>query len=398
MARLTYVRRVSRFSTSKQGQEHCSGYLIHSLDNERRIVVRLQWKGRVTLQKMEPTTRRERAARKKRAQLVRKKREQLARQWLTTANIERDDSDDELGEEDLPWEWIYDVDDDESQGRILDDEEIQTPTRRRGPRKKRIVGARTGPFECRLGQTVLLKSPEEGKDWAGIICEFLEEEDEDEDEMVKSANIMWFVSPQEFMSTKHKKRTDALPNEQYITKDFNVNPLSAINGKARVMSKDAFYTRYPDGIPPKAAAERAEFNKCIICRRGVNQLQGKYTEEFVWEDIHSEGMQGVLELIDRIRSELKTSKKRKQVDVDVSSLCTCRVISILMPCSTSMSRMKGLLRPLRRKGKRPSRLRVLLSRNAVKIYCLLLPIRGMHGILMSFILSRSNMDATQDYG
>lgn len=252
----------------------------------------------------------------------RAKRTQRARQWLTTANIHRDDSDDELGAEDLPWEWIYDVEADESQGVILDDEESQTPSRRRGSRKKKIVGARTGPFECRLGQCVLLKSPEAGKDWAGIICEFLEEEDEEEEEMVKSVNIMWFVSPQEFMSTRHKRRTDALPNEQYITKDFNVNPLSSVNGKARVMSMDAFYARYPGGVPSKGGKERAEFNKCIVCRRGVNQLQGKYTEEFNWEDIHSEGMQGVLGLIDRIRSELKQSKKRKQVDNDVSSLPT----------------------------------------------------------------------------
>lgn len=243
-------------------------------------------------------------------------RTQRARQWLTTANIYRDDSDDELGVEDHPWEWIYDAD--ESLENILDDGVDQTPSRTRRNRKKMIIGARMGQFECRLGQAVLLKSPEAGKDWAGIICEFLEEEDEEEDEMVKSANIMWFVSPQEFMSTRHKRRMDALPNEQYITKDFNVNPLSSINGRARVMSKETFFARYPDGTPPKGAKERAEYNKCIVCRRGVNQLQGRYTEEFVWEDIHKEGMKGVLELIDRIRSELKQSRKRKQVDEDVS--------------------------------------------------------------------------------
>lgn len=314
------------------------------------------------------------------------RRTQLARQWLTTANISRDDSDDELGDEDLPWEWIYDIDTEsksvsERQGSTLDDEASQTPSRRRAARKKRIIGARMGTFECKLGQPVLLKSPEAGKDWAGIICEFLEEEDEDEEEgeMVKSANIMWFVSPQEFMSTRHKKRADVLPNEQYITKDFNVNPLSSINGRARVMSKEAFFDRYPGGAPPKAAKEKAEYNKCIVCRRGVNQLQGKYTEEFIWEEIHREGMQGVLELIDRIRSELKLSKKRKQVDHEVCLLLRIIVKEIvLIPCSMSMSRKRAVLQPLQRKGRRQSRLREPLSRSDVKTYCRLLLTRGMH--------------------
>ncbi|KAK2761556.1 Origin recognition complex, subunit 1 [Arachnomyces sp. PD_36] len=252
------------------------------------------------------------------------KRSQQARQWLTTAHISRDDSDDELGVEDLPWEWIYETDDGngtgEGQGNAPGDEASETPSRtRRNSRKGRIIGARMGSFECKIGQAVLLKSPEAGKDWAGIICEFLEEEDEEE-EMVKSANIMWFVSPQEFASTRRKQRADALPNEQYITKDFNVNPLSSVNGRACVMSKDAFYNRYPDGAAPRGLKEKAEYNKCIVCRRGVNQLQGKYTEEFIWEDIHKESMQGVLQLIDRIKSELKLPTKRKQVDTDYTDV------------------------------------------------------------------------------
>ncbi|OJD14844.1 hypothetical protein AJ78_04848 [Emergomyces pasteurianus Ep9510] len=256
--------------------------------------------------------------------------EERAKQWLTRGGIFREDSDDELGYEDHPWEWIYEDDQTSTKGSALNesDDEIDcvTPTKRKASQRARrnapprkIIGAKMGSFECRLGQPVLLKSPEPGKDWAGIICEFVEEKDDDEDEdgtadLVKSANIMWFASPDEFLGTKNKKREDALHNEQYITMDFNVNPLTSIDGKATVLSKAAFEQRYPKGLPPKGKAALAEYNKCIICRRGVNQLQGKYTEEFVWEDIFDGTEQGLFELIDFIKAGLKRSRKRKAVD------------------------------------------------------------------------------------
>ncbi|KAL2372221.1 origin recognition complex subunit 1 [Blastomyces gilchristii SLH14081] len=257
--------------------------------------------------------------------------EERAKQWLTKGGIYREDSDDELGYEDHPWEWIYETDPPSTEDSRLngsgDELDCVTPTKRktsqRSRRKaltKKIIGARTGSFECRLGQAVLLNSPEPGKDWAGIICEFLEEDDDDDEdedgsgELVKSANIMWFASPDEFLSTKNKKREDALPNEQYITMDFNVNPLTSMNGKATVLSKAAFEKRYPNGVPPKGKAELAEYNKCIICRRGVNQLQGKYTEEFIWEEVFDGTEQGMFELIDFIKAGLKRSRKRQVID------------------------------------------------------------------------------------
>lgn len=261
----------------------------------------------------------------------RRNAQERARQWLTKGGMVRDDSDDELGYEDHPWEWIYEDetekdDKKESEDPIPEDAE-KTPTRRRSSRPsakrpRKIVGARMGSFECRLGQVVLLKSPEAGKDWAGIIVEFLEEEDEEnEGEVIKSANIMWFASPDEFLSTKNKKRADALPNEQYLTADFNVNPLTSINGKANVMSKDVFYAKYPNGTPPSGKAALAEYNKCIICRRGVNQLQGRYTDEFIWEDVYKEDGEAIFELIDMIKTGLKAAKKRRAVeDEDVSTI------------------------------------------------------------------------------
>ncbi|KKK13591.1 putative origin recognition complex subunit Orc1 [Aspergillus rambellii] len=247
-----------------------------------------------------------------------------AQQWMTKGGLIRDDSDDELGHEDHPWEWVYDTElEDTSKPGTVGEAPEDTPksSRRRSSRptsraRKNIIGARMGSFECKLGQVVLLKSPEPGKDWVGIITEFVEEEkDGDEDEgVLKSANIMWFASPDEFMSTRNKRRADALPNEQYLTADFNVNPLTSISGKARVMSKDAFFAQYPNGAPPKTKEALAEYNKCIVCRRGVNQLQGRYTEEFIWEDVYREDR--MFDLIDMIKDQLKAAKKRKQIDTD----------------------------------------------------------------------------------
>lgn len=246
-----------------------------------------------------------------------------AQMWMTKGGLVRDDSDDELGDEDHPWEWIYDTNDNDKNGDegTQNTEDVTRSGRRRSSRpnpkrRQRIIGARMGPFECKLGQVVLLKSPEPGKDWVGIITEFVEEDDDEaEDEKIKSANIIWFASPDEFMSTRNKRRADALPNEQYLTADFNTNPLTSINGKAMVMSKIAFYARYPNGVPPKDKDELAEYNKCIVCRRGVNQVQGRYTDEFVWEEVYSEDK--IFDLITMIKDGLKSAKKRKTVDNDV---------------------------------------------------------------------------------
>ena len=149
----------------------------------------------------------------------------------------------------------------------------------------------------------------------------MEEEDEAEGETIKSANIMWFASPDEFMSTRNKRRADALPNEQYLTADFNVNPITSINGKATVMSKDVFFAKYPNGAPPKGKEQLSDYNKCIVCRRGVNQLQGRYTEEFVWEDVYREDR--IFDLIAMIKDGLKKAKKRKHGDDDVRSNRLC---------------------------------------------------------------------------
>lgn len=114
--------------------------------------------------------------------------------------ITREDSDDELGTEDLPWEYIYQSDIAEPP----QTEDGLTRKRKRSLGQNKIVAARSGDFECKLGDTVLLKAEGSNEAWIGLICEF----GDDNGEM--SAHFMWFSSEKEIRN-KQKKRTDYLP-------------------------------------------------------------------------------------------------------------------------------------------------------------------------------------------
>ncbi|KAL1868716.1 Origin recognition complex, subunit 1 [Diaporthe australafricana] len=211
--------------------------------------------------------------------------------------IARDDSDDELGVDDHPWEWIYADSPDGSpvggssrkRKRALADEE------------PKIVGARMGPFACRVGDIVLLKAETSGEAWIAIIRDFLEDE---EGEM--AADFLWFSSEKEIRN-KHKKRTDFLWNELYITPNSDLNPLAAINGRAKVVSLEAFQTLYPSG---KVSRSSKDYGKVFVCRRGCNTRTATYTDEFVWEDIY-QGVDDVNELEGLVQSGTKATRKRK---------------------------------------------------------------------------------------
>ncbi|KAK4649396.1 Origin recognition complex, subunit 1 [Podospora bellae-mahoneyi] len=205
----------------------------------------------------------------------------------------REDSDDELGTEDLPWEWIY--------ANEPDTEENNGRKRKRATwQDGQIIGARNGNFECYLGDTMLLKADSSNEAWVGIICEFQEDE---EGEM--AANFMWFSSPNEIRSAK--KRTDYVENELYITTSFDVNALSTINGKAHVMSQQAFMNEFPTGKVPRKSKE---YGKVFVCRRGCNTRTCTYTEEFIWEDIYH-GREDLEALQERLQKETKATRKKK---------------------------------------------------------------------------------------
>ncbi|KAI4257638.1 MAG: hypothetical protein L6R42_005532, partial [Xanthoria sp. 1 TBL-2021] len=210
-----------------------------------------------------------------------------ARQFLRTGGVLREDSDDELGLDDHPWEWIYpeatDDDDDEAE-------------------PGQIVGARMGDFRCSIGDCCLLKAEGTNEAWVGIICSF--EEDEDGD---NSAEFMWFSTEKEIRN-KQKKRMDALPNEVYITPSWDVNPLASINGKATVVSAESFKSKYPSGKVPRSSRD---YGKIFICRRGCNTRTATYTDEFIWEDIFN-GAEDLHDLIDYVKSQTKATRKRKR--------------------------------------------------------------------------------------
>ncbi|KAL9031717.1 MAG: hypothetical protein Q9196_000265 [Gyalolechia fulgens] len=209
-----------------------------------------------------------------------------ARQYLHGGGVLREDSDDELGLEDHPWEWIY------SSVTGHDDTE-----------HGRITGARMGGFQCAVGDCCLLKAEGTNEAWVGIICAF----EEDEEDGEKAANFMWFSTEKEIRN-KQKKRTDALPNEVYITPSWDVNPLSSINGKATIVSAETFRQKYPSGKVPRLSKD---YGKIFICRRGCNTRTATYTEEFIWEHIYH-GAEELLELIDYVKTQTKATRKRKR--------------------------------------------------------------------------------------
>ena len=127
-----------------------------------------------------------------------KRRDSAARRPL---GVVRDDSDDELGIDDLPWEWIC-----EASTPAATSEQSEVSRKRKHVSQQRIVGARMGNFECQLGDCVLLKAEGGSNEaWVGIINEFL---DEDEDGQ-KAANFLWFSTEKEIRNN-NKKRADFL--------------------------------------------------------------------------------------------------------------------------------------------------------------------------------------------
>jgi origin recognition complex subunit 1 len=215
-----------------------------------------------------------------------------ARHYLSGGGILREDSDDELGLEDHPWEWIT-----QSKSKSAD-----------GGNGTEIIGARMGEFECFLGDAVLLKAPTSNEAWVALIYEFLEANVEDEDgdaTLEKQAKMLWFMSERE-IKTK-KKRTDHVQHELYLTCNFDCNPLTTINGRAHIMSHAEFIRRYPAGTVPRSSKA---YGKTFICRRGVNDRTTTYTEEFKWEDRFRgrEDLQSLHELVEQ--QTVKTRRKK----------------------------------------------------------------------------------------
>jgi len=139
---------------------------------------------------------------------IKRSRVEKARQFLSGGAVFREDSDDELGYEDHPWEWIYD----DNGADDAQPDQHATPRKRKAATVslgKSIVGARMGSFRCKVGDAVLLKA-EGNQAWVGIICDFHEDVEDDE----KMAKFLWFSSEKEIRN-QNKKRTDFLPVSRF---------------------------------------------------------------------------------------------------------------------------------------------------------------------------------------
>lgn len=217
-----------------------------------------------------------------------------ARHYLSGGSVLREDSDDELGLEDHPWEFIY-----------AQEQDGTIEAAQHGHRQ--VIGARMGSFECYIGDTVLLKAPS-NEAWVALLYDFAEGEVEDDDgEMVveKKATMMWFSSEKEIRGKS--KRTDFLPNEIYITPDSDENPLTTINGKAKVMSEESFKAQYHNGKVPRSSKD---YGKVFVCRRGARPRTATYTEEFVWEEVYK-GREDMDSLEELVESQTVKTRKRK---------------------------------------------------------------------------------------
>jgi origin recognition complex subunit 1 len=79
-----------------------------------------------------------------------------------------------------------------------------------------------------------------------------------------------------------------------------------------VVSPDNFQRKYPSGRIPRTSKD---YGKLFICRRGCNTRTATYTDEFVWEDIYK-GEEDISELIERVKSQTKATRKRKRGSED----------------------------------------------------------------------------------
>ncbi|KAF3917137.1 hypothetical protein ABW20_dc0108262 [Dactylellina cionopaga] len=243
----------------------------------------------------------------------------LRGQKANNGQVEREDSDDELGDEDIPWTWVYP----DSNGPLSPVSSNKTPVDNSNVKKRRRdgspvnktesidakpIGAKCGTFECRLGDTLFLKADGTKAAWVGLVVGF----DTKDDEM--QACIMWFSTHSEIRS-RTKKRQDWLPYELYITPTFDWNPIESINGKAEVLSEKAFTELFPNGVPAKSPKK----GKIFRCRRACDVRPARYSEEFDWDDLYHGETTDLDKFKDWVKehTSARSSKKSKDADFEM---------------------------------------------------------------------------------
>ena len=144
-----------------------------------------------------------------------------ARQLLLTGQAPSQTNEDDQNtseDDDHDWEWVFE---DSEETNKDDDDQPQQPRKRKRKASavaaesslqgKRIVAARRGKLEVRVGDAVALKA-DRNEVWVAIVTELVDDEDieQDEDEgSGKCARFMWLSSPKEIYN-KEKRRNDVL--------------------------------------------------------------------------------------------------------------------------------------------------------------------------------------------
>ncbi|KAF3904373.1 hypothetical protein AA313_de0210301 [Arthrobotrys entomopaga] len=241
----------------------------------------------------------------------------LRGQKSSKGQIEREDSDDELGDEDIPWTWIYP----DSNGPLSPVSSNKTPADASNAKKRRRdgspvnraettdvkpIGAKCGSFECKIGDILLLKADGTKAAWVGLAVDF----DTKEDEM--QARIMWFSTHSEIRN-RAKKRSDYIPHEVYITPTFDWNPVESINGKAEMLSEKAFKAQFPTGNIPTKSPKRG---KVFLCRRACDVRPARYSEEFDWDDLYHGENTDLDKFKDWVKENTSPRSSRKSKDAD----------------------------------------------------------------------------------
>lgn len=103
------------------------------------------------------------------------------------------------------WEWIYD----DAAESVVAASPSSSRKRKASDAfeikdERRIIGARSGSFEVRIGDAIRLKA-DRNETWVALIRDFIEDEEEEE----KMASFMWFTSGKEIRN-KAKRRNDQL--------------------------------------------------------------------------------------------------------------------------------------------------------------------------------------------
>lgn len=119
-----------------------------------------------------------------------------ARRLLSGAAPYEENFEDELALDNPSWTWIY------TQQSSVESNNQQL--------KARIIGARRGRFQCKLGDALLLKASHDVS-WVALLCGFSTNEKKAADGGDETlAHFMWLSAPDEIRN-RNKRRTDALP-------------------------------------------------------------------------------------------------------------------------------------------------------------------------------------------